>query len=1065
MAPMPTPQQRHPLIAWFAENTVVANIVMVTILVTGVWTAIHVRKESFPTFDAESVTITVPFLGGTPEDVERGVTIKIEESLQGIEGIVHIRSTSTENSSVVTVEAVEDYPILKLLDDVKIQVDAIPAFPEQAEKPVIAEQKRRNTVMWVTVKGDVEEAVLKETARGLRDEFLRLSGISRVETFGARDYEISIEVSENLLRTYGLTFDEVAEAVSNSSIDLAGGVVRSERGEISIRSRNQAYVASEFAAIPLRTTAEGIRIRLGDVARIRDGFVDQEALTRFDGQPAVSLQLTTEGNGDIIQAAKQVQELVRDYPQTRVLPAGVTVVSWNDGTVAIRSRLSLLIKNGLFGVGLVVLSLALFLNLRLAFWVAMGIPISIAGAFMLFPLPAFDLSLNLITAFAFLVVLGILVDDAIVVGESIFSAKEQQKRWTDAEADHRATVRGVSKVFVPAVFGVVTTIAAFYPLTQVSGRMGSVFGQMATVVIFCLVFSVIESKIILPSHLAHINVHKKPGNVIARAWARFQGGISGGLRRFITGVYQPLLRRLFGIRYVVLFSFLAVLVLVGGLMPAGKLRFVFFPDIFRDSIAANLELEQGLPVDYLHAQARRITDALVETVREFEEKSGEEILLHVHTAASTNTKAAISAELTASETRRVSTAEIVGAWRQRVGAVAGAKALTFSGRMGPPGGEFNVQLESENLDSLRAAAEALKKKVATFPGVYDIQDSFDTGRPEIQLELTPEGEAAGISRRRLAQNTRDAFYGREAQRVQRGRDEIKVMVRYPIEERRRLETLREMRVRSTDGAAVPFSIVADARYGEDLASIERSDFRRIVRVTAEIDKAVTSNEEVLQRLAGDYFPALRAEFPGVEIALRGAAEQRAKSMKSLRTGFVFSIVLIYVLLAIPLKSYLRPLLIMSVIPFGIVGALLGHYLMGMAVSILSLFGILALSGVVVNDSLVLVHRLNDLRREDPGLSLEDAIHAAAGQRFRAILLTSITTFVGLTPLLSETAVQAQFLKPMAISLGFGVLFATFITLLLLPMILLVGRDLRDLLVPSFAWWRDTLGLAAETEGS
>jgi multidrug efflux pump subunit AcrB len=574
---------------------------------------------------------------------------------------------------------------------------------------------------------------------------------------------------------------------------------------------------------------------------------------------------------------------------------------------------------------------------------------------------------------------------------------------------------------------------------------------------FCLIFSLIESKIILPSHLAHINVHKKPANLIARLWARVQGGVSGGLNRFVSRIYQPLLRRLFGLRYVVLFAFLSILVLVAGLMPAGKLRFVFFPDIFRDELAANIELEQGLPVEYLHEQSLRVTDALLEVTREFEGRSGERILEHVHTAASTNTRAAIAAQLTPSEERSVSTAEIVSAWRRRVGSVAGAKALSFSGRMGPPRGDLEILLESGKLDSLRAAADQLKARVATYPGVHDVQDSFDSGRPEIRLELTPEGEAAGIDKRRLAQNARDAFYGREAQRVQRGRDEVKVMVRYPLDDRRRLDTLREMRVRTTDGAAVPFSIVADARHGEALASIERADFRRVVTVSGEIDKAVTSNEAVLERLKRDYFPTLRGDFPDVEIALRGAAEQRARSMRSLRNGFILSIVLIYILLSIPLKSYTRPLFIMSVIPFGIVGAMLGHLALGMSVSILSIFGILALSGVVVNDSLVLLHRIDALRAANPGLTLADAIHEAAGQRFRAILLTSLTTFVGLVPLLAETQVQAQFLKPMAVSLGFGVLFATVITLVLLPMILLIARDLRLLIAPSFAWWGRLLG--------
>jgi len=1037
-----SPLQKHPFITWFATNPVVANILMFTILAAGVFTALTVRKEGFPAFAAETVTVRVPIRGGTPENVERGVAIKIEEALQSVNGIDHIRSVSQDSIATVTIQAKEGYPISKLLDDVKIQVDAIPSFPEQAEEPVITETKRESTVLWVEIYGDASEEVLKETARRVRDELLRQPAISKIETFGSRDYEISIEPSEEKLRFYNLTFSELADAVSNNSIDLGGGVIRSDRGDISLRARDQAYRKKDFENIPVRTNADGTRILVKDIADVRDAFVDQDFMNRFRGKQTTSLRIVTEGSDDIVKAVAQARKVVDEYKD---LPEGVQLAGWLDGATNIRDRLVLLGKNGGLGVLLVLVILMVFLNLRLAFWVAIGIPVSLAGAVAFFPLPGLDLSVNVISAFGFLIVLGIVVDDAIVIGESIYSEKEKQKNPDDKDSPLRATVRGVSKVVTPATFGVITTIAAFMPLTQVSGRMGNVFGQIATTVIFCLIFSLVESKLILPSHLAHINVHKKPGNAISRAWSRFQKTVSGGLKWLIDHVYSPAIHFLIPWRYAVFAGFIAVFMVVISLFPAGQLRFVFFPNIYRDNASVNLELEQGQSVEYLHANAKRIEEAARELGARYEKEFGHNPFVEVQISSSTNTKASIAAEMTRSTTREfLATETIIQDWRKAIGQVAGARSLSLSARAGPPGGDLVINLESENLEELKAAADELKRVIATYPGVYDILDTFDSGKPEILYSITPEGQAADLNKLDLARNVRDAFFGREAQRVQRGRDEVKVMVRYPIEQRGSLDTLRNMRIRKDDGTTVPFSVVAETKYSESLASIERYDNKRVVAVEASIDKTVTSSEEILTRLGEEYFGEMKAKYPEISISQSGEAEQRKKSMKSLLIGFAFSIVFIYILIAIPLKSYVKPLIIMSVIPFGIIGALLGHYLMGIPVSILSVFGILALSGVVVNDSLVLVCRVNDLREE--GNSLLDACRTAGANRFRAILLTSLTTFFGLAPLLLETEVQAQFLKPMAASLAFGILFATVITLFLLPLLLLIAKDIKDLVL-------------------
>lgn len=1033
------PLQKHPFITWFATNPVVANILMLTILGAGIFTSLTIRKEGFPAFEAESVTVKVPIRGGTPEDVERGVTIKIEESLEDVDGIDHVRSVSTDNNATVTIDAKEDYPIQKLLDDVKIQVDAIPTFPEQAEKPVITEQKRRSKVLWIELYGEASEAVRKEAARELRDVLLLEPSISRVDTIGDRDYELSIEPSEEKLRFYQLTFDEVAEAIKNNSLDLGGGVVRSKRGDISLRSRDQAYRKIDFEKIPVRTNADGTRILVRDVAEVRDGFVDQEYLNRFRGQPTTSLKITTEGSDDIINAVREAKRVVGEY---QGLPEGVEIASWLDGSVNIRDRLALLGRNGLIGVLLVLASLMLFLNLRLAFWVAIGIPISLAGALTLFPIPGLDLSVNVISAFGFLIVLGVVVDDAIVIGESIYSEKERDKHSEEEGRAIATTVRGVSKVVTPATFGVITTIAAFLPLTQVSGRMGNVFGQIATTVIFCLIFSLIESKLILPSHLAHLNVHKEPRNRLTKAWAKLQGNVAMALRWLIDTIYRPAIEFVIAWRYAAVCAFVAVFIVVVGLFPAGQLRFVFFPNIYRDNAIALLELEQGQSVAYLHDNAMRIANLAEELGEGYRDKYGHNPFVEIQISANSNTQVGVAVELTRSTTRPfLPTNQIIKDWREAIGPVAGARSLSLAARAGPPGGDLKVNLESDDLEELKAAASDMKEVLATYSGVYDILDTFDSGRPEILYSLTPEGQAAGFTKRDLARNVRDAFYGREAQRVQRGRDEVRVMVRYPLEERGSLETLRNMRVRKQDGAIVPFEVVATTHYSESLASIERYDSKRVVAVEATMDKAVTSSGEVTALLEKDFFPQMRSKYPGISISQSGEIEQRKKSMASLIKGFFFSIVFIYILISIPLKSYAKPLIIMAVIPFGIIGALLGHYLMGLPVSILSVFGILALSGVVVNDSLVLVCRANDLRAE--GMTLLDACRQAGADRFRAILLTSLTTFLGLAPLLLETEVQAQFLKPMAASLAFGILFATLITLLLLPAMMVIGKEIKD----------------------
>lgn len=1035
-------RDKHKVITWFTENSVVANLLMLGLLLSGIYTAFTIQKEGFPSFPPTNITVEIPVQGGTPKEVERGISRKIEDSLKGVNGIDHIRSTSSENRSLTTITAIDNYDLDKLLDDVKAEVDAIPSFPSLAENPIITSEGRERTVLWIEVHGDANERSLKETAKKIRDELLNQPDISEVEVFGSRDYEISIEVSERQLQVYGLTFDEVASAVSKNSLDLSGGDVRTERGNISLKLRNQAYVKEDYEQIPVRNNPNGSQVLIKDIATVNDGYIDQEYLNLFQDERTVSLKVIATGNDDILKGVKQAQTVAETFKDH---PKDITITAWLDGSKDIKNRLFLLGSNGGTGILLVLLVLMLFLNFRLALWVSIGIPISLLGALSLFTIPGVDLSVNVISAFGFLVVLGIVVDDAIVIGEAIYSEKEEDIEDPTHKQSLIATVKGASKVAAPATFGVLTTIAAFMPLIFVTGRQGQVFGQIATAVICCLIISLVESKLILPSHLLHIKVHRKPRNIISKSWRAFQGIFTKGLRWLVDAVYCPTLRFLVAWRYAVFTLFVAIFMITISLFPAKQLRFVFFPNILRDSMSIVLEMEQGQSSNYLHQQTHIISKKIVELSQQYEEKYNHNPFINIQISASSDTLSSTAIELTSSESREfLSTAKIIQDIEKSVGRIAGARSLEIIAKAGPPGGDLSVNLESDNLEELQIAAMRLREALKDYTGVYNISDSFSSGKPEIVYEPNTLGRnSAGLDNQSLSAVVRDAFFGREAERIQRDREEVLVKVRYPAADRESLDALRTMRVRLTDGTEVPFSSVADIQYGESLASIDRYDGKRIVTVEGYINKSLTTSQEVFKKIKSDFMPTLQAEYPSISIGISGALEERAKSMASLKQGFAISLVVIYVLLAIPLRSYIRPVIIMFVIPFGIIGALLGHYIMGSQVSILSIFGIIALSGVVVNDSLVLIHRIIEM--ENNGVPTRQAIIEAAPSRFRAILLTSLTTFLGLYPLLLETQFQAQFLKPMAISLSFGVLFATLITLFLLPLSLLIINDIGNFL--------------------
>jgi multidrug efflux pump subunit AcrB len=1037
-------------VGWFAQNHVAANLAMMLIVVGGLLTIPGITQEVFPEIRPEMITVTVRYPGSTPEEVEEGICIRIEEEIQGVEGVDRITSTANEGVGSVSAELMRGENASEVLDEIKSIVDAIDTFPDESEKPVIQEVVRKRQVIDVVVSGNADEAALKSLAERVRDEITGLPGITHAEVVVARPYEIAVEVSENALRRYGLTFDEVAAAVRRSSLDLPGGSVKTRGGEVLLRTVGQAYRGREFEEIVVRTLPDGSRLTIGDVARVVDGFEDTGQEARFDERPAVMVQVYRVGEQRALDVARRIKEYVESAG--RELPTGIALTTWNDNSAVLKSRMDLLLRNGTLGFILVVTILALFLKLRLAFWVSLGIPISFLGALWL--LPTLGVSINLISLFAFIVVLGLAVDDAIVVGESIFHYMEQKRSGVDA------ATAGALRVKTPVVFGILTTVTAFSPLLFLPGMMGQIWRVIPMIVIPVLLFSLFESLFILPAHLSRVKLRDPRVTGWRSVWPRFQGNFDRGLKWFIHNVYERALDLALRWRYVALAIGISTLLITVGVVAGGWIKFTFFPQVRGDDVVALVTMPLGTPREVTAAAVQRMEDAAKQLRREVEEEHGEGAFRHVLASvgeqpysnrqrrgpigggpsSSGEHVGEVNIELAPMEEMDLDAFGIARRWRELVGPVPGAVELVFTSALFTSGEPINVQLASNDLDALAAVAERLKNALSAYPGVFDITDSFRSGKDEVELNLKPEAEALGITLSDLARQVRQAFYGEEAQRVQRGRDDIKVMVRFPEERRKSLGDLETMRIRASGGVEVPFSSVATASFDKGFSTIRRADRQRVINVTADVDLDVGNANEILAAVTGVDLPRILDDHPSVGFSLEGEQRQQSDTLASLRRGLLVAVFVIFALLGVPLRSYTQPLIIMSAIPFGFVGAVWGHLIIGMNLTMLSMAGFVALSGVVVNDSLVMVDFVNRARRE--GLPLLQAARVSGVVRFRAILLTSLTTFAGVSPLLLERSLQAQFLKPLAVSLGFGVLFATFVIMILVPVSYLILDDLH-----------------------
>ncbi|MBL4816682.1 efflux RND transporter permease subunit [Shewanella sp.] len=1029
------------IIAWFARNSVAANLLMAFLILGGLFSSYFlVNKEIFPSYELNYLQISVAYPGAAPQEIEEGINIKIEESIQDINGIKKVTSVASDGFGNVTIEVEDNYDPQDILDEAKLAIDAISTFPDNIEKPNIFRIKPENNVIWVSVYGDLTLHEMKELAKSIREDITSLPAVTRAKVTGVRDYEISIELSEDKLREYGLTFAQVAQAVQNSSIDLPGGSIRAQDGDILLRTKGQAYTGEDFEKIVVSTRPDGSRIMLPQVATIKDGFEERLEYTRFNGKPAAIIEVSSIDDQNALDISAQVKAYIEERRMT--LPAGAQLDTWGDLTHYLKGRLNMMLSNMFYGALLVFLILAIFLELKLAFWVMMGLPVCFLGAVLLMPVEPFSLSINLLTLFAFILVLGIVVDDAIVIGESAYT--EIEKHGHSLEN----VVRGANKVAMPATIGVLTTIVAFLPMLMVSGPQGIIWKSIGMIVILCLMFSLVESKLILPAHLAHMKP-KKPRSQLGKI-GLLKANFNDKIQYFIHHKYRDFLERCIKQRYNVVAIFIGVLILAIALVVSGKIRMVTMPDLPSDFIQVHLDMDEGSSETNTLKVVKEIETALYAMNDKMKSDNGYEVVKHSFIDMSSRTSAFIFAELTKGEDREVDGVAIASAWREQLPELIAVKKLNINASTNEGGGDISFRLTASNLEQLSMAATELKQKLKTYEGVYDISDNFSSGSHEIRLTIKPEAEAQGLTLSDLASQVRYGFYGYEAQRILRNKEEVKVMVRYPLEQRRTVGHLENMMIRTPEGISVPFTTVAEIEMGDSYSSITRVDGRRAISIIANADKNKVEPSKIVAEIQQDFLPYLEAKYPAISTALDGSSADDQSALISLMQGFFFTLFAIYALMAIPLKSYSQPLIIMSVIPFGIIGALFGHLLLGLTLNILSLCGIIALAGVVVNDSLILVDFVNKARAQ--GQSITQAAIDSGCYRFRAIILTSMTTFVGLVPILLEKSLQAQIVIPMATSLAFGIVFSTVVTLILIPLLYIILDDIKRTSRRFYNWW-------------
>ena len=1034
-------------LAWaFARNPVFANIVLVLIFLLGYIAARSMTRETFPDFQGGQIQVTVPYPGADPSEVEEGVALKIEEALVGLSGVRRLTTDSHEGVCQALIDVEESADFRQVLDQVRLRLDGISAFPADAEAPIVTDRVYRDLVVLVALSADLPERRLKHWAEDLKDEILALPEVSQVTLAGAREFEISVEVSEERLQAHGMTLAELSNVIRGSSQSLPAGTIRTGGEEVRLRTLGRKYTGEELGDIAVRALPTGAIIPLDRIAEIRDGFAEDSFVATLDGAPAVFLLVSKTRDEDSIEITDAIRELVS--AKQSMLPPGARIELMYDMSSYLRARINLLLKNGVAGLVVVFLLIWAFLDLRLSFWVALGMPISIAGGLAV--MWAMGESINMISLFALIMVLGLVVDDAIVVGEAIYQRRMQGMSAIEA------AVEGLGDVGWPVLAGVTTTIVAFLPLAFVSGVMGKFISSLPVVVIGCLIVSLVEVLLLFPAHLGHARIAEGPASAssvpFVRRFRRAREGLQRGLDWLIREVYAPTLERAFAWRYAVMAGMLAACLIMAGIVAGGYIRFELFGKVDGSILTSRVELPGGTPLHVTEAVVQRMEQAIREVSDRIPTRSGEPLLQHVLalSGGSLDTSGqygphigSTQVVLLDSKSRGIHSDRVMVEWEKAIGPIAGAEALSFENiERGPVAHAIEIWLRGPDLDALLESSEGLRRRLGRFSGVYQVEGSFRTGKQEIRFELKPEASALGLTVADLAGQLQARFFGREAIRIQRGKDEIRVKVRYPAEERTRLSTLDGVRIRTPLGGDVPLYSVAEAEEAPGYASIRRIDGMRAVLVTAKVDSDVANAREVLAELQHEYIPRLEAEYPGVLVTVRGESEAMQLAMDDLMAGFPLAIVGIYVLIAAIFRSYIQPVVILFTIPLGAFGALLSHLLLGMDITLLSVFGMVALAGVAVNDAIVMIEAVNKNLAE--GMPFHAAVREGGLQRFRAVLLTTVTTVGGLAPLILETDFQAKFLIPMAVSIAGGELLGTLFTVIVVPVFLYIMNDFRCL---------------------
>ena len=1018
-------------LSWFIRNPIAANLLMVLLIIGGLMTVPSLDKQFFPTPEINQVSVTMPFPGAGPAEVEEQICIRVEEAIHDLTGIKEIRSIAQQGMGTILIEAAQDYPVQRLTADIKTRVDAIDTFPSDAERPVVTELTYRHLMAVVALAGDLDEYELKELGETLRDELARQPYVSVVDLQTTKPYEVSVDISEAALRRYGLSFENVVSAIQGASLNLPAGAIKSREGDVRVQTRGQAYDRADFERIVLFTKRDGTELLLGDVADIHDGFADWDLNVSFDGRPSLEMYVYVTSSPDVLRTSDTVRQWVAKRQPS--LPPGVELSVWRDSAKDFSGRVDTLLKNGIGGLLLVGIVLVLFLRPKLAFWVGTGIAVAFLGT--LFMVKYTGVSLNMVSLFAFLLVLGIVVDDAIIVGEAIHTHQ------TRGEFGERGALLGVHSVVKPVMFAVISTMVFFFPMMMMPGEWAVAARAIPVVVILALAFSLVECLLILPAHLAHLGPEKPATNPLMKRVEQWRRVCAEGMLNFARYRYRPFLARSLSQHYLVAAVFFVAFVFSIALYGGGWLKTAFFPRVNSDYVYANVEMPEGGPYAVTELLRDRMLAAAEDLKLEWNQRDEfQDIPAVSHVSAVSEANRIQMVIGTVSED--VDTEELARDFRERVGSVPEAKSIRMDFTIRDPGKPIKLVLASRSTEELTGVVPEVRRALASYPGVFDISDSFDSARDEVVLELKPAAEGLGITLSQVARQVRQAFYGAEAQRIPRGREDVKVMVRYPESERRSIGNLDDMYIRTPAGVEVPFQTVASYRIEPGYQKLERLDRMRTLEVEADVSWDGATPLEVVTAVIEDWLPQWQQRYPGLQLKLDGELQEEAEFQRAMLKYMVLAMLVIFGLMAIAFRSYWQPFLVLTAIPFGIMGAIFGHALLNWQISIFSMMGVIACAGVVVNDNLVLIDRVNTLRGE--GLTLREAVLQAGEDRFRPIILTSLTTFVGLLPIMSETSVQAQFLIPMVTSLAFGVLFATGVTLVLVPSLYLIGEDVAEL---------------------